>query len=117
MPIQVEHWYWLIRLFVDNNMLGAGIQFNRSRNGDDRFYNAARARRSQGYLRRAQSDVTSRQSRRDELAQEKSKPAAPATAPISEPSHLCNLERFLESVTPSVPAQYLSKVLISYELI
>ncbi|KAL8463369.1 hypothetical protein ACS0TY_034145 [Phlomoides rotata] len=91
-------------------MLGAGIQFNRSKNGDDRFYNAARARRNQGYLRRAQSDVTSRRSRQDELAQEKSKPAAPAPAPVSEPSHSCNLERFLESVTPSVQAQYLSKM-------
>ncbi|KAL3644672.1 hypothetical protein CASFOL_009852 [Castilleja foliolosa] len=85
-------------------MLGAGLQFNRSGNGEDRFYSAARARLSQDYMRRAQSDVIA--SRVDESPPEKSKPAAP----VSEPSPLCNLERFLESVTPSVPAQYLSKM-------
>lgn len=88
------------------------MQFNRNRSGDDRFCNAARACRSQEVLRRAQSDVTSRRSRRDELPHEKSKPAAPASAPVSEASPLCNLERFLESVRPSVQAQYLSKVVI-----
>ncbi|KAH6810101.1 hypothetical protein C2S51_027884 [Perilla frutescens var. frutescens] len=91
-------------------MLGAGVQFNRSRNGDDRFYSAARARRSQNLLRRAQSDVTSRRSRRDELPREKSEPESPA--PAAESSSLCNLERFLESVTPSVQAQYLSKMTV-----
>ncbi|GFP84680.1 hypothetical protein PHJA_000611900 [Phtheirospermum japonicum] len=89
-------------------MLGAGLQFNRSGNGEDRFYSAARARLSQDYLRRAQSDVIS--SRVDEPPPEKSKLEIPAAAPVSEPSPLCNLERFLESVTPSVPAQYLPKM-------
>ncbi|KAG8382855.1 hypothetical protein BUALT_Bualt05G0122600 [Buddleja alternifolia] len=85
-------------------MLGAGLQFNRSRNGEDRFYSAARARLSQDYLRRVQSDVTSSRSRSrsDEQPSEKSKPEAPAAAPVPEPSPLCNLERFLESVTPSM---------------
>lgn len=93
-------------------MLGAGLQFNRSRNGEDRFYNAARARLSQDYLRRAQSDVnpTRPRSRTDEPLPEKSKAEVPASLPVLEPSPLCNLERFLESVTPSVPAQYSSKV-------
>lgn len=85
------------------------MQFN-SRNGDDRFYSAARARRSQNFLRRAQSDVTSRRSRRDDFLREKSEPESPETA--SESSSLCNLERFLESVTPSVQAQYLSKMTV-----
>ncbi|EYU17395.1 hypothetical protein MIMGU_mgv1a020798mg [Erythranthe guttata] len=93
-------------------MLGAGVQFNKSKNGEDRFYSAARARRSPDFLRRAQGDVTSRRSRRDELPLEKSKPAAPALQPVPEPSPLCNLERFLESVTPSVQAQYLSKMTV-----
>lgn len=93
-------------------MLGAGLQFNRSRNGEDRFYSAARARLSQDFLRRAQSDVTTSRSRclPDEQPQEKSKPEVTASPTVSESSPLCNLERFLESVTPSVPAQYLSKV-------
>ncbi|KAL2519013.1 Protein of unknown function (DUF789) [Abeliophyllum distichum] len=82
-------------------MLGAGLQFNRSRNGDDRFYSAARARRSQDHLRRSQN-----RSRADETP-EKTKRAD--TSPMFEPSSSCNLERFLESITPSVPAQRLSK--------
>ncbi|KAL0380798.1 UNVERIFIED_CONTAM: hypothetical protein Sangu_0144100 [Sesamum angustifolium] len=93
-------------------MLGPGVQFNRSSNGDDRFYSTARARRSQDFSRRAQNDVTSRRNRRDEPPKEKSKPATPASAPVLETSPLCNLERFLESVTPSVPAQYLSKMTV-----
>lgn len=92
-------------------MLGAGVQFNRSRSGDDRFDSAAKARRSQNFMRRAQSqsDVCSRRSQRDELPQEKSVPESPT--PAAESSSLCNLERFLESIAPSVQAQHLSKVL------
>ncbi|XP_042036449.1 uncharacterized protein LOC121782600 [Salvia splendens] len=80
-------------------MLGAGVQFNRSRNGDDRFSTAAKARRSQNFTRRvqSQSDVSSKQSRSDEF-------------PTAESSSVCNLERFLESIAPSVQAQYLSKM-------
>ncbi|KAG8366647.1 hypothetical protein BUALT_Bualt17G0101400 [Buddleja alternifolia] len=67
-------------------MLGARLQFNSNRNGaDDRYYNAA-----------------SLQSQRDEPSLEKSKAAAPASLLVSEPSPLCNLEKFLESVTPSM---------------
>ncbi|PIN23715.1 hypothetical protein CDL12_03561 [Handroanthus impetiginosus] len=95
-------------------MLGAGLQFNRSRNDEGRFYSAARARLSQDHLRRAQSDVTSSRSRSrsDDALPEKSKPEVPASPPVSESSPLCNLERFLESVTPSVPAQHLSKMTV-----
>ncbi|KAL6577643.1 hypothetical protein OROMI_009971 [Orobanche minor] len=55
-------------------MSGAGLQFNSSRNGEDRFYSAARARLSQDCLRRDQSDVTSNRSRSrsDEAPPEKS---------------------------------------------
>lgn len=95
-------------------MLGAGVQFNRSRNCDDRFDSAAKARRSQNLTRRAQSqsDVCSRRSHRDELPQEKSVPESPT--PAAESSSLCNLERFLESIAPSVQAQHLSKVLFCF---
>ncbi|KAK2968992.1 hypothetical protein RJ640_021909, partial [Escallonia rubra] len=116
-------------------MLGAGLQFGRSRT-EDRFYNPAKARsarrnlQSQDQLRRAVSDVTAGQSkprvapsaaaaaaaRREPEAEpareEPPKPvAAPEPAPALEPvaSPSCNMERFLESVTPSFPAQYLSK--------
>ncbi|CAA0818595.1 Protein of unknown function (DUF789 [Striga hermonthica] len=92
-------------------MLGAGLEF-RSMSGGDRFYSVARARLSQEQLRRAQRDDVSNRSRSasDEMAPEKLKSEIPASPPVSESSPLCNLERFLESVTPSVQAQYLSKM-------
>ncbi|KAI3729438.1 hypothetical protein L6452_18096 [Arctium lappa] len=105
-------------------MLGAGLQFGRSRGGEDRFYNPAKARRNrqnQENLRRAQSDVTPTQSTTSSGREEPengviqpSKPVAlepsvvvAAAVPASSP--LCNLERFLDSVMPSVPAQRPSK--------
>ncbi|KZV42100.1 hypothetical protein F511_11696 [Dorcoceras hygrometricum] len=89
-------------------MWGPGLQCNRSRNSDDRFYSASRAHRSRDYRGRAQSDVTPTHSwsQSDEATAENSKPAVP----VLESTHLCNLERFLESVTPSVPGQSLSKM-------
>ncbi|KAI7997646.1 hypothetical protein LOK49_LG10G00772 [Camellia lanceoleosa] len=108
-------------------MLGAGLQFGRSR-GDDRLYNSAKARRnnqnrqSQDDLRRAQSDVTVHSqslsvkdksvvssTNREQESREgfEETPNPVATPPLVSP--LCNLERFLDSITPSVPAQYLSK--------
>ncbi|KAL2509666.1 hypothetical protein Fot_33313 [Forsythia ovata] len=95
-------------------MLGAGLQFNRSRNGEDRFYSVARARRSRDHLRRAQSDVTAgrSQSRADEPMEKAKLADAVPMAVASEPSPSCNMERFLESITPSVPAQHLSKTTI-----
>ncbi|KAL7240349.1 hypothetical protein ACSBR2_006074 [Camellia fascicularis] len=100
-------------------MLGAGLQFGRSRGGD-RFYDPAKARRnyqnqqSQDHLRRAQSDDVTVQSQspskedKSVVSKESPKPVVtPALEPVVSP--LCNLERFLESITPSVPAQYLSK--------
>nr|XP_027097137.1 uncharacterized protein LOC113716840 [Coffea arabica] len=101
-------------------MLGAGLQFNRSRNGEDRFY-SARARRSrnqsqnQDNLRRAQSDVTvshspqlpEAESPAGGTGEEKSVAVEVSKKVALRPS--CNLERFLLSITPSVAAQYLSK--------
>lgn len=109
-----------IRVFA--KMLGAGLQFGRSRGGEDRFYNPAKARRNrqnQDNLRRAQSDVTASQSpaattayREPENRAGQVEPSKPLAVTPLEPvaaSPLCNMERFLESVTPYVPAQYLSK--------
>lgn len=98
-------------------MLGAGLQFGRSRGGEDRFYNPAKARRNrqnQDNLRRAQSDVTPTQSTASSGTEEPENPVVKPSKPIAleppMPSPLCNLERFLESITPYVPAQYPSKV-------
>lgn len=100
-------------------MLGAGLQFGRSRGGEDRFYNPAKARRNrqhQDNLRRAQSDVTPTSSASVEAenrAAKQSKPI-PIEPPVSSP--VCNLERFLESITPFVPAQYPPKVYYCFQL-
>ncbi|XP_068326260.1 uncharacterized protein [Pyrus communis] len=104
-------------------MLSTGLQFTRGR-GEDRFYNPARARRAHQnqkaeQLRRPQSDVTpspspslkgnpNREPENRTGSDEPPKPVAvPAFEPVVEP--LSNLERFLQSISPSVPAQYLSK--------
>lgn len=83
-------------------MLGAaGLQFGRSRGGEDRFYNPVKARRN----RLNQTDLTQ---------------STTTVSGTNEPenSPVCNLERFLESVTPSVPAQHHpSKVSIQILLI
>ncbi|XP_022939104.1 uncharacterized protein LOC111445107 [Cucurbita moschata] len=108
-------------------MLGAGLQFGRGC-GDDRFYNPTKARRAhQGrqndQLRRAQSDVSASQSpvlkptTVSSVIRETEYGDGCEELPISiamsafEPvvSSLSNLERFLQSIVPSVPAQYPSK--------
>ncbi|KAH9795059.1 hypothetical protein KPL71_005099 [Citrus sinensis] len=100
-------------------MSGAGLQLTRGR-GEDRFYNPPKARRTQHYLQRAKSDVTpSQSSEKHSLAavrepedrtgsDDTPKPVAQPAFELAVPQ-LSNLERFLESITPSVPAQYLSK--------
>ncbi|KAJ0718070.1 hypothetical protein HanLR1_Chr08g0266581 [Helianthus annuus] len=102
-------------------MLGAGLQFGRSRGGEDRFYNPAKARinrQNQENLRRAQSDVTPNHNTTSSGPVEAEsqvvenrvvKPVKPVPVDPPVTSPVCNLERFLESVTPSVPAQYPSK--------
>ncbi|KAM3692982.1 hypothetical protein ACJW31_08G130500 [Castanea mollissima] len=97
-------------------MLGTGLQFGRAR-GEDRFYNPAKARRAHQnlnrqseQLRRAQSDVTSSHShpvREKSVANREPENRTGSNEP-SEPTP-SNLERFLKSITPSVPAQYPSK--------
>ncbi|XP_010554048.1 PREDICTED: uncharacterized protein LOC104823937 isoform X2 [Tarenaya hassleriana] len=107
-------------------MLGAGFQLTRGRRADDSVYSSARARRSHQnsprveQLRRAQSDVSNGRSTNpkenptDFLNMEREngsgslKPVS-HLASESATSPSSNLERFLESVTPMVPAQYPSK--------
>ncbi|PQP96663.1 uncharacterized protein Pyn_39373 [Prunus yedoensis var. nudiflora] len=104
-------------------MLGTGLQVTRAR-GDDRFYDPVRARRAHQnqkaeQLRRAQSDVTPSQSpslkgnpnREPENRVGSDDPPKPVAVPAFEPvvNPLSNLERFLQSISPSVPAQHLSK--------
>jgi hypothetical protein len=79
-------------------MMGTAVELGR-RHGDARFYDAARARR--GHQR---GSPKSRWSPAADAAQEKV-PSPPAAPGVSG-----NLERFVAAVTPSVPAQYPSKV-------
>lgn len=106
-------------------MLGAGVRFGRGK-GEDRFYDSSRARK--GLLSRqndrlccttqqdasattpsyADKDVSTRPG--DRLASDEATKPVPFSNPQPVVSPLSNLERFLQSVTPSVPAQFLSKV-------
>ena len=107
-------------------MLGTGLNFGRAR-GEDRFYSPAKARRSlltmeNDKLRRAQSDVAASRSVRDKSVdsgnripenrvgsdEAKKSGAVPSCEPVA--NRLSNLERFLQAITPSVPAQCLPKV-------
>lgn len=105
-------------------MLGAGVRFGRGK-GEDRFYDSSRARK--GLLSRqndrlccttqqdasattpsyADKDVSTRPG--DRLASDEATKPVPFSNPQPVVSPLSNLERFLQSVTPSVPAQFLSK--------
>ncbi|XP_039124306.1 uncharacterized protein LOC120260809 [Dioscorea cayenensis subsp. rotundata] len=106
-------------------MMGTSIQFGRV-HGDDRFYNAAKARRNpHHYPFRPRSSASSSSGAGSSAAstvsngrepenRTGSEPQSKATAVLSSPSgpvapSRCNLDRFLESTVPSVPAQYLSK--------
>nr|XP_016515563.1 PREDICTED: uncharacterized protein LOC107832260 isoform X1 [Nicotiana tabacum] len=104
-------------------MMGSGLQFNRSFNGEDRFYSAGKFRRnvnrsfstgSEDNLRRAKSDVAvihSPTKPKMKVAADESPDEPVSAVPPTDvlPPPLCNLQRFLKSVSPSVPAQYLSK--------
>ncbi|KAL8137578.1 hypothetical protein V2J09_003579 [Rumex salicifolius] len=103
-------------------MLGAGLQFNRSRR-EDRFNNPKPGKNFQNQqknhqLQRAQSDITmgqckakstsSRNRELDSRAEDAPESVAlPAVERVAFP--LSNVERLLQAITPSVPAQYLSK--------
>lgn len=100
-------------------MLGTSLQLRRA-HGEDRFYIPVKARKNQNQqrqqLQKAKSDVTEKtaSSAKSKTAiSENRNPEASSCSiakPSSEPSTApSNLDRFLESTTPSVPAQYFSK--------
>ncbi|URD95383.1 calmodulin binding protein [Musa troglodytarum] len=86
-------------LYADQENGSPLCQWGRA-HGEDRFYTAVKPRRNnrrghQRGPRRSQNGVASSAARE-----------SPFPPPVARP---CNLDRFLESTTPSVPAQYLSK--------
>ncbi|EXC25170.1 hypothetical protein L484_013258 [Morus notabilis] len=99
-------------------MLGTGLQFGTVR-GEDRFYIPVKARKNnnqnnnqQKQIRRLKSDNKNNESpdaSTKSMASDCRNPISeePSSQPSITPSS--NLERFLESTTPFVPAQYFSK--------
>ena len=90
-------------------MLGTGLQLTRGRGEEDRFHNAVKARKAHrtDQLRRARSDVIE-----DKPVENRTNDLEHFTKPVkvAVPASESNLDRFLESITPFVPAQYPSKV-------
>lgn len=106
-------------------MLGTGLQFGKVR-GEDRFYIPVKARKNQNQLQKQASERSRNDAfgspdlsmKRETSVSDNGKPKDAADlidGPTHDPSagSRSNLERFLESTTPSVPVQYLSKVLNS----
>ncbi|CAO2828497.1 unnamed protein product [Amaranthus hypochondriacus] len=108
-------------------MLGAGLQFNRSRT-DDRFYIPVKGRKNNHHsqkipqLQRTQSDIVNggiggriRDKPVVSWSREPENRTEEAVKPEASPDFeqavlpLSNVERFLEAITPSVNAHYLSK--------
>lgn len=95
-------------------MSATSLQYGRG-HGEDRFYDAAKARRSHRPLQRSRSAAAAasgaaKNSRVPEnRAEVPTKPTAVPRSLIPPPMAVSNLQRFLESVAPSIPAQYLSK--------
>lgn len=100
-------------------MLGTGLQFGRVR-GEDRFYVPVKARKNQNQTQR-QSAVRSKNDESEGPADSKSKPFPPSEngdsteaanpADKSSATSRSNLDRFLDSTTPSVQAQSFSKTM------
>ncbi|KAG9450515.1 hypothetical protein H6P81_010480 [Aristolochia fimbriata] len=101
-------------------MFGTGLQLGRAAHGDDRFYNPVKARKNQQHqLQRNRTNgglVTPASAKgkpvnldtpEPESRTTSEEPAVPSST--STRSLTSNLDRFLESTTPSIPAQYLSK--------
>ncbi|XP_071723837.1 uncharacterized protein [Rutidosis leptorrhynchoides] len=94
-------------------MSGTGVQITRGRGEDRLLYSSAAAVKARGgiyqadQLRRAKSDVTP--SKKSEREPENRNESDRCSKPACEPVPRSNFERFLESITPHVPSQYLSK--------
>ncbi|KAF6145900.1 hypothetical protein GIB67_028895 [Kingdonia uniflora] len=97
-------------------MLGTGLQFRRGGNqGEDRFYNPVKARRNQCYYYEQNQIQKGRNDNGgigvgdgSSATMVKGKIVIKGDGAEEEEMGSSNLDRFLESTTPSVPAQYLS---------
>ncbi|OVA13839.1 Protein of unknown function DUF789 [Macleaya cordata] len=87
-------------------MLGTGLQFGRGY-GEDRFYNPVKSRRNH-YHQNHQPQQQKQQQPQENQEQQLQNDNAVITD-NRKSSSISNFDRFLESTTPSVTAQYLSK--------
>ncbi|XP_061353244.1 uncharacterized protein LOC133298022 [Gastrolobium bilobum] len=103
-------------------MLGTALQFRGVR-GEDRFYIPVKARKNQNQRKQAQRDKSGEAESADSasknqlVASENRNPNEssyslnkPSSCPSVDPAS--NIDRFLESTTPLVPAQYFSKTTV-----
>ncbi|XP_050377421.1 uncharacterized protein LOC126794697 isoform X2 [Argentina anserina] len=97
-------------------MLGTRLQFGNVR-GEDRFYIAGKGRRrnnqQQKQARKAKNDANQSPKESKVAVFENKETHGALTKPCSDPTLTprSNLDRFLESTTPSVPAQYFSETM------
>ncbi|KAI4347207.1 hypothetical protein L6164_008040 [Bauhinia variegata] len=92
-------------------MMGTAIQFGSVR-GEDQFYTPVKARKNQNQRKQAQkanngeTESADSTSKRKVIASENRKSDGPKPSSCTSAT---NIDRFLESTTPLVPAQYFSK--------
>lgn len=98
-------------------MLPTNLQFGRVR-GEDRFYVPVKARKNQNQKQQQQQQQQQKQKQaaaakidENESMISPESEALKKTASVQSAVSGSNLDRFLKSTTPSVPAQYFSKVL------
>jgi len=96
-------------------MLGTALQFG-SVGGEDRFYIPVKGRKNQNQRKKTQNKSEDSVSKSELLASENKnlnedsnslKKSSTCCASVEQAS---NIDKFLESTTPLVPAQYFSKV-------
>jgi hypothetical protein len=92
-------------------MLGSGLRFGALR-GEDRFYVPVKARKNQNQQKQARRSKKGDETDSLDSARKSKDPSNSLAKPSLEQSvkPVKNLDRFLESTTPLVPAQYFSKV-------
>ncbi|XP_062158583.1 uncharacterized protein LOC133866035 [Alnus glutinosa] len=94
-------------------MLGSGLRFGALR-GEDRFYVPVKARKNQNQQKQARRAKKGDETDSLDSARKSKDPSNSLAKPSLEQSvnPVKNLDRFLESTTPLVPAQYFSKTTI-----
>lgn len=92
-------------------MLGSGLRFGALR-GEDRFYVPVNARKNQNQQKQARRAKKGDETDSLDSSRKSKDPSNSLAKPSLEQSvkPVKNLDRFLESTTPLVPAQYFSKV-------